>query len=91
MKESSTEVINEVPIVNHQDVKLKIGHFLKVYGPGLIVMLADTDAGLSDYSGSVWCAMGVCNGFTTITTYSNPVCSARNDGSPGHRDTTRPW
>ena len=57
MKESSTEVINEVPIVNHQDVKLKIGHFLKVYGPGLIVMLADTDAGClitAAQSGAQW-------------------------------------
>lgn len=57
MKESSTEVINEVPIVNHQDVKLKIRHFLKVYGPGLIVMLADTDAGcliIAAQSGAQW-------------------------------------
>ncbi|ATF42185.1 divalent metal cation transporter [Weissella paramesenteroides] len=57
MKESSTEVINEVPIVNHQDVKLKIRHFLKVYGPGLIVMLADTDAGClitAAQSGAQW-------------------------------------
>ncbi|WP_439818627.1 NRAMP family divalent metal transporter [Weissella paramesenteroides] len=57
MKESNTEVINELPIVNHQDVKLKIGHFLKVYGPGLIVMLADTDAGClitAAQSGAQW-------------------------------------
>lgn len=57
MKESSTEAINEVPIVNHQDVKLKIRHFLKVYGPGLIVMLADTDAGClitAAQSGAQW-------------------------------------
>lgn len=57
MEENTTGVINEIKHVHHQNMKIKIGQFLKVYGPGLIVMLADTDAGClitAAQSGAQW-------------------------------------
>ena len=57
MAEDTTGVISDVKVTHEQNVKLKMGRFLKVYGPGLIVMLADTDAGClitAAQSGAQW-------------------------------------
>jgi Mn2+/Fe2+ NRAMP family transporter len=53
MKEATT-VTNTS---SHSDLKEKVGSWLKVWGPGLIVMLADTDAGClitAAQSGAQW-------------------------------------
>lgn len=57
MAEDTTGVISDVKVAHQQNVQLKMGRFLKVYGPGLIVMLADTDAGClitAAQSGAQW-------------------------------------
>lgn len=57
MAEDTTGVISDVKVAHQQNAKLKMGRFLKVYGPGLIVMLADTDAGClitAAQSGAQW-------------------------------------
>lgn len=91
MAEDTTGVISDVKVAHQQNAKLKMGRFLKVYGPGLIVMLADTDAGCLITAAQLGCTMGICDGFATIIAYSNSICSAGNDGSLRHCDAKRPW
>ncbi|GHP13806.1 hypothetical protein YK48G_12310 [Lentilactobacillus fungorum] len=53
MKEATTVTNARI----HSDLKEKVGSWLKVWGPGLIVMLADTDAGClitAAQSGAQW-------------------------------------
>lgn len=54
---NATEAINSNDIYYYNHSSFGINHFLKVWGPGLIVMLADTDAGClitAAQSGAEW-------------------------------------
>ncbi len=77
------EVVDISGPINELGQREGVGHWLKVFGPGLIVMLADTDAGClitAAQSGAQW---GYAMASSPIVAHSDFVYGSGNDRQVG--------
>ena len=69
----------------------RLTRWIAVFGPGLVVMLADTDVGSLVTAGQSGGAVGLPPATSASAADADPLYHTRVDGAARHLHRTRPW